>query len=318
MLLSNEEIRHTILSILRDERDPMGSKKLSEKLKEVGIELSEAAIRYHLRILEERGYVFKVKNLGRKITQKGLSELERANVMARVSTLLTRKEEYMFMSNFNPETKKGKILVNFCKFKKDYLDEVIDIFKECYKRKLAISPLVKVIEDGELLSEDEVGMYYINGIAVDGVLLRRGINVHLRYGGVVEFKHGEPVRFIDMVGYETSSITSVDLFRAKSFSALSILTNGCGECPATFRVIPGICYQEVIDISAKLKKCKINGFLKIGKPNQEVLGLPVNSDQLGITIVASSTPLLILKEQGINVELELMVDVIDYELLEEL
>lgn len=318
MLLSNEEIRHAILSILKDEREPMGSKKLSEKLKEVGIELSEAAIRYHLRILEERGYVRKVKNLGRRITQKGLSELERANVMARVSTLLTKKEEYMYMSNFNPETRKGKILVNFCKFKKEYLDDVIDIFKECYKRKLAISPLVKLVEESELLSEDELGLYYINGIAIDSILLRRGINVHLKYGGVVEFKDGEPARFTDIIGYETSSITSVDLFLAKSFSALSILTTGSGECPATFRVVPGICYQEIIDISAKLNKCKINGFLKIGKPNQEVLGLPVNSDRVGIAIVTSSTPLLILKEQGIDVGLELMVDVIDYKLLEEL
>lgn len=317
MLLSNDEIRHAILVLLKSEERPLGSKKLSEKLKEIGIELSETAIRYHLRILEERGYIRKVKNLGRVITKKGVFELERANVISRIGSFLAKKEEYMYMSNFDLESGRGKILMNFCKFHKNHLDEIIDLFNECYKKGLAVSPLLKLVEGNSKLSEREVGLYYISGIAIDGILLRKGMNVNLKYGGVVEFRDHEPVRFIDLIGYEASTISSTDLFTTKPFSSLKILSSGMGECPATFREVPGICYQEVLDIADKLKGYDINGFLRIGKPNQEVLGLPVSTDKMGIAIVTSSTPLLMAREKGIDVEIEIMVDIVDFSSLEQ-
>lgn len=316
MLLSDDKVRHTILSIVKEETEPIGSRKLSDKLKEIGLELSEAAIRYHLRILEERGYITKVGNFGRKITSKGLSELKRANVPYRVGSFLAKKEEQMYRSNFDIGSGTGEILVNLCKFERKYLDQILDIFKECYRLGLATSPLVKTTETNALLNHNEIGLYYISGIAIDGILLRHGMKVNLRYGGVVEFKDFVPVRFIDMVGYESASISSLELFSARPYSVLGVLDKGDGECPATFREVPGIAYNELIKIKKKLEEYHIDGVLSIGKPNQEVLGIPVSVDRAGVALATSSTPLAVAQERGIEVEVEIMVDVLDYNSLE--
>ncbi len=316
MLLTDEKVRHTILSVIKDEYDPIGSRKLSEKLENLGVELSEAAIRYHLRILEERGYIRKVGNFGRVITEKGLRELRRAGVHYRAGSFLAKKEEQMYRSNFNPDKGDGKILVNICKFDRRYLDQIVDIFRECYKSGLAVSPLLKIIESGSFLSEKEVGLYYISGIAIDGMLLRKGLSIHLKYGGVVEFQNHTPARFIEMIGYESSSISSIELFSTKPYSVLEVISSGTGECPATFREFPGIGYGEVEKTVKALKKYEIGGFLKIGRPNQEVLGIPVGVGMCGMAIVTSSTPLMVARERGIEVEIEIMADVIDYSALQ--
>ncbi len=316
MLLTDEKVRHTILSVIKDEYDPIGSRKLSEKLEDLGVELSEAAIRYHLRILEERGYIKKVGNFGRVITEKGLKELRRAGVHYRAGAFLAKKEEQMYRSDFDPEKGEGKILVNICKFDRKYLDQIIDIFRECYRAGLAVSPLLKIIESGSFLSDREVGLYYISGIAIDGMLLRKGLNIHLEYGGVVEFQNYSPARFIEMVGYESSSISSIELFSTKPYSVLEILSGGTGESPATFREFPGIGYNEVEKTIKTLRKYEIGGFLKVGRPNQEVLGIPVRVGMCGMAIVTSSTPLMVARERGIEAEVEIMADVIEYSTLQ--
>ena len=316
MLLTDEKVRHTILSAIKDESEPIGSRKLSEKLESLGVVLSEAAIRYHLRILEERGYIKKVGNFGRVITEKGLNELRRAGVHYRAGAFLAKKEEQMYRSNFDIDSGEGKILVNLCKFEKKYLDQIIDIFNDCYRNGLATSPLLRITDSGSFLSHGEIGLYYISGIAIDGILLRRGLNVHLKYGGVVEFKNHTPTRFIEMIGYESSSISSVELFSTKPYSVLKIINSGSGECPATFREIPGIGYGEVEEIIEKLRKYEIGGFLDVGRPNQEVLGIPVGVGRCGMALVTSSTPLLLAREMGIEVEIEILAAVIDFRTLQ--
>ncbi|MFN3699825.1 MAG: winged-helix domain-containing protein, partial [Dictyoglomus sp.] len=44
-----------ILEVLNNYNEPIGANTISEKLVEKGIELSERAVRYHLKIMDERG-----------------------------------------------------------------------------------------------------------------------------------------------------------------------------------------------------------------------------------------------------------------------
>jgi len=44
-----------ILEILSNYTEPIGANTISEKLLEKGIELSDRAVRYHLKIMDERG-----------------------------------------------------------------------------------------------------------------------------------------------------------------------------------------------------------------------------------------------------------------------
>jgi repressor of nif and glnA expression len=60
-----------ILEILNNYTEPVGANTISKKLVEKGIELSERAVRYHLKIMDERGLTKVAGKKGRIITEKG-------------------------------------------------------------------------------------------------------------------------------------------------------------------------------------------------------------------------------------------------------
>ena len=61
-----------ILRILRDSLEPLGARLISRHLRDHGIELTERAVRYHLKLMDERGFTESVGRDGRSITQLGL------------------------------------------------------------------------------------------------------------------------------------------------------------------------------------------------------------------------------------------------------
>jgi repressor of nif and glnA expression len=66
----------SILRVLEKNQDRIvGSRVLSEELKLHGVELTERTIRYHMRIMDEKGLTKVFGKEGRKITDKGLEEL---------------------------------------------------------------------------------------------------------------------------------------------------------------------------------------------------------------------------------------------------
>lgn len=70
-----------ILKVLSECRgSTVSSREIAEKLKPHGITLSERTVRYHLRILEERGLTGTSEKGGRHITQKGRHVFSKALV----------------------------------------------------------------------------------------------------------------------------------------------------------------------------------------------------------------------------------------------
>lgn len=69
---SDAEIKMiSILKILSESSEPLGSITIARKLEDEGVFLSERAVRYHLRIADERGYTQPVGRDGRMITPEG-------------------------------------------------------------------------------------------------------------------------------------------------------------------------------------------------------------------------------------------------------
>ena len=58
----------------------LGSRELSRQLRLHGIELTERTVRYHLRLLDERGFTRVFGRAGRMITQKGKEEFAQSLV----------------------------------------------------------------------------------------------------------------------------------------------------------------------------------------------------------------------------------------------
>jgi len=60
-----------ILKILDKYTDIVGSREIAKQLKAHGVDLTERTVRYHLKILDERGYTKVFGKEGRRITEKG-------------------------------------------------------------------------------------------------------------------------------------------------------------------------------------------------------------------------------------------------------
>ena len=78
-----------ILNILGDSQEAVGSRIIAKRLKDRGVDLGERAVRYHLRLMDERGLTrLAGRRDGRVITELGQAELKRAMVTHKVGFAL--------------------------------------------------------------------------------------------------------------------------------------------------------------------------------------------------------------------------------------
>ena len=92
---SSVEVERKVLAILRvlnEASHPLGARVLSRQLKDFGIDLTERAVRYHLKLMDERGLTRSVGRDGRLITPSGVEELKNALVSDKVGFIINRIE----------------------------------------------------------------------------------------------------------------------------------------------------------------------------------------------------------------------------------
>jgi repressor of nif and glnA expression len=70
-VLDSERKIISILRALSESSEPLGSITIARELERYGVFLSERAVRYHLKITDERGYTQPLGRDGRMITPKG-------------------------------------------------------------------------------------------------------------------------------------------------------------------------------------------------------------------------------------------------------
>jgi len=64
-----------IMKILSDSQESLGARVIARHLKELGFELGEKAVRYHLKLMDERGITHLVgRRNGWVLTEKGSGE----------------------------------------------------------------------------------------------------------------------------------------------------------------------------------------------------------------------------------------------------
>jgi len=90
-----------ILKILSSRLSRLGSITIARKLQEEGIFLSERAVRYHLKIADERGYTEPLGRGGRRLTSQGMEEL-RVALPPTTLALYKRSWSYWLSAHFRP------------------------------------------------------------------------------------------------------------------------------------------------------------------------------------------------------------------------
>ena len=296
-----------ILRVLAKKEDPTGSKVIADELKEKGFNLGERAVRYHMQILDEKGYTEKKGYSGRVITDLGREKLEKGLIYDQVDFIYSKFEELIYLTDFTYMTQQGNVVVNTSTI---YNEESINIMKEIYKSGLSVSPYVNINEDK---TTGEIEVTTICGTTIDGILLKEGIPTQPQYGGLLKIENNRPVKFTETISYKKTSVTPLDAFANSDLtSVLDVITKGTGLIPANFRLIPGIARERTLEIIHELERIGIGGVIGISEEGKDLLGLPVPDGMVGIAVIGGITPFCAVKELGEDIDLRVGETLYDF------
>ena len=296
-----------ILRILAKQDNPIGSKLIADELKEKGFNLGERAVRYHMQILDEKGYTEKKGYSGRVITNLGREKLEKGLIYDQVDFIYSKFEEMIYLTDFTYISQKGNVVVNTSTI---YNEESINIMKEIFESGLSVSPYVHLNEDK---ITGEIDVTTICGTTIDGILLNEGIASQPQYGGLLKIEDREPVKFTEIISYKKTSLSPLDAFSNSNLtSVLDVIESGNGIIPANFRLIPGIARDKTIDIINKLDKIGIGGVIGISEEGKDLLGLSVPDGMVGIGIIGGITPFCAIRELGEEIDIKIAEEIRDF------
>jgi len=297
-----------ILKVLSESSKPLGSITIARELERHGIFLSERAVRYHLRITDERGYTRPLGRKGRMLTQQGLEELKVALAPEQVGFILDKLELLAFLTTFDPQKQIGKIPINTSLIDKDRFKEALAAMKDAFKAGLCVSELIAVASEGEKLGsvvipKGKVGLATVCGVIINGVLLKSGIPIKSRFGGVLEIKDSKPRRFIAIINYAGTSLDpSEQYIRARMTSVSQAARKGSGKILANFREIPAPARAIAVEKIAMLKKAGIGGVYILGNTSEPVCQISVGLNRVGMVVLGGLNPVAAAVEAGIAVE----------------
>ena len=299
-----------ILRILSAQDKPTGSKLIADELKNKGFNLGERAVRYHMQILDEKGYTEKMGYSGRQITDLGREKLEKGIIYDQVDSINSKFEEMIYLTDFNYINQSGNVVVNTSTI---YNEESINIMENIFESGLSVSPYVNLNRVG---NRDEIEVTTLCGTTIDGVLLNEGIPSQLQYGGLLKIENYRPVKFTELISYKKTSITPLDAFSNSSMtSVIDVITKGNGIVPANFRLLPSISREKTIDIVNKLNSIGIGGVIDISHEGENILGLPVPDGMIGMAIIGGITPFCALKELGQDIDIKIAEEIRDFKTL---
>ena len=299
-----------ILRILNEQDKPTGSKLIADELKNKGFNLGERAVRYHMQILDEKGYTERMGYSGRQITNLGREKLEKGLIYDQVDFIYSKFEEMIYLTDFNYITQEGNVVVNTSTI---YNEESINILKDIIGSGLSVSPYVNLNRVG---SNDEIEVTTLCGTTIDGILLNEGIPSQPQYGGLLKIEDSQPIKFTELISYKKTSLTPLDAFSSSGLTSIhDVVNSGNGIIPANFRLIPGIGRQKAVEIISKLEKIGIGGVIAISEEGKDILGIPVPDGMVGISIVGGITPFCAVQEENQPIDIKIAEEIRDFKTL---
>ena len=159
----------TMLAILRVlDKQPdkiVGAREISRQMRTHGVELTERTVRYHLKILDERGFTKVFGKEGRMITQKGREELSQALVSEKVGFIISKIETMSYLTNLDLETLEGNIILNISYFPEGKMKEANPEYVSEKAKKRGMPQLGSLGAGNHFLEVQEVDEIYDKEIA---------------------------------------------------------------------------------------------------------------------------------------------------------
>lgn len=309
-----------ILKILNENSESQGARVIARKMKERGVQLSERTVRYHLKLMDERGLTKLVgRRDGRIITPLGLDEINNARVRDKISLSISRIDVLSFKTTFDIKKRRGLVPVNISFFPQKQFAKALAVMKPVFKKKIAVSELVATAPAGKKLGdvtvpEGKIGLATVCSILINGVLLKHGIPIDSKFGGILQVKNGDPLRFVELINYSGSSLDPSEIFiRGRMTSVREVAKKGEGKILANFREIPSLSRSLVENIISDFNKVGIGGTLSIGTVGNPICQTDVDINKVGLILVGGLNPVAAAYEEGIDVDNKAMSTVMEYE-----
>lgn len=311
-----------ILKILHENPEPAGARVIARRMSEQNVQLSERTVRYHLKIMDERGLTKLVgRRDGRIITEQGLAEISDARVQDKMGLSISRIDVLSFKTTFDIKKKRGLVPVNVSFFPKEQFSQALKVMKPVFAKKLAVSSRVAVAQAGGALGDitvpqGKVGLATVCSIVINGVLLKHGIPIDSKFGGILQMRRGEILRFVELIHYAGSSLDPSEIFiRGKMTSVGQVVKEGEGKILANFREIPALSRSLVENIMDDFAKAGIHGALSIGGTGHPVCQTHVDVNKIGVILIGGLNPVAAACESGLDVDNKAMSTVMEYEKL---
>jgi repressor of nif and glnA expression len=281
--------------------------------------LGERAVRYHLKLMDERGLTQLVgRRDGRTLTERGIEEIEYALVKDKIGFANSRIELLAFRTDFNLDKRTGCIPINISLFPKVRFSQALQTMKPAFTVGLGASELVAVAQEGEVLGDlvvpqGKLGLATVCSVVINGVLLKLGVPVASKFSGILQIINSKPLRFVELIHYDGCSLDPSDVFmRAKMTSVSKVVSEGSGNILATYREIPALCQSIVEKTLRKLKEAGLGGVLVLGGISEPVCEIPVELNRIGIIVTNGLNPVATAVEAGFEVENYGMSTIMEY------
>ena len=322
MGFETQDVERKVISILRilsDSDGPLGSRIIARRLKDCGVELGERAVRYHLKLMDERGLTQLVaRRDGRVLTERGIEEVGSALVKDKVGFAISKIELLAFRTDFDLNKRTGSVPINISIFPKQRFSKALQVMKAVFTSGFCLSDLVAVAQEGDLLGETaiprgKVGLATVCSVVINGTLLKLGVPIDSKFSGILQIRNSKPLRFVELINYSGCSLDASEVFiKANMTTVLKAIREGDGKILATYREIPALCQPIVEKAVTKLKEAGLGGLLVMRKNSEPVCEVPVEPNRTGMVILNGLNPVAAAVEAGVEVENHGMSTVIAY------
>lgn len=307
-----------ILGVLKNVNTPLTGLKIAQELQSLGHEISERTVRLYLQELNEKGFTVANGKRGHVITEKGIEEVDTWKIMDRVGFLSAKIDAMTYRMNFDLNTTSGTVVINTTLVDPRHFAKNTASIKKVYADGYAMGNLLTFLGPGESLGhltipDGMIGVGTVCSITFNGVLLKHGVPTHSKFGGLLELVDKKPVRFVEIIMYDGTSIDPLEVFiRSGMTNYMGAIQTGNGRIGASFREFPAESRDLVEQLADKLRRIGLGGLLRIGMPGQTLLDIPVSEGRVGAIIIGGLNPVSILEETGVRAYSRAMAGLIDF------
>lgn len=299
--------RLKILEALQHHASPASGATIAAELAARGMDISERTIRDDLAVLSDEGAILTFGRRGHVLSDAGRRELLRSRTVQRIGFLSAKIDAMTFGMDFSLENRTGTVMVNTTLCTPGQLRGALKEMGEVFAKGYTMGTLVALAEPGEMIGETEVpagriGFCTVCSITLNGILLKHGVPMRSRFGGLVEIRNGTPERFAEAIDYNGTSLDPLIIFIRGGFTNYrGAVRTGNGLIGASFREFPAGAVDTVRAIAKKVQDVGLGCFLEIGQPGTDLLGIPVGEGCCGAVVIGGLNPVSIMEERGDHV-----------------